>query len=115
LAYLTPGNASWTAFQLQNYPGWSPTANYVVLGIGPRCTMIGKMALTAPIHFSDTQDAAPEFSYGRFVAIFKVSDSNAPGGVNMAQFVGVAAIHSVGPNNLDSEFQNWNQVNNGGS
>jgi hypothetical protein len=70
---------------------------------------------TPPVHFSDTQDAAPDFSYARFVAIFKVSDPNAPGGVNMAQFVGCAAIHSVGPTNLSSEFQNWNQINNGGS
>ena len=71
--------------------------------------------LTAPIHFSDTPDATSTFSYARFVAIFKVSDQNAPGGVNMAQLVGVAAIHNSGPTNLDSEFQNWSQINNGGS
>ena len=118
LAYLTPTNTFWggtTGFQAQNYPGWSTTANYVALGIGERCTLIGRFALTPPVHFSDTQDASPAFSYGRFVAIFKVSDPNAPGGVNMAQFMGVAAIHSIGPTNLSSEFQNWNQISTGGS
>jgi prepilin-type N-terminal cleavage/methylation domain-containing protein len=116
LAYIDPV-ANPVAFNfLQNqYPSWSRTARYVALGIGPRCTMIGKMATTAPVHFSDTPDAAPEFSYGRFVAIFKVSDPSAPGGVNMAQLAAVAALHSVGPTNLDSEFQNWYQLDNGGS
>jgi prepilin-type N-terminal cleavage/methylation domain-containing protein len=114
LTYLTPNNKFWPAFQAQNFPSWSPTANYVALGFGPRCTLT-KMAVTAPIHFSDTQDATTSFSYGRFVAIFKVSDPAAPGGVNMAQFVGVVAIHATGPNGLDAEFQNWNQLNNGGS
>lgn len=112
LAYLAGGN--WPAFQQQNYPSWSPTANYVALGIGSRCTLM-TTALQAPVHFSDTPDASPEFSYGRFIAIFKVSDPNAPGGINMAQFMGVAAIHGTGPNSLDSEFQNWYQINNGGS
>jgi Tfp pilus assembly major pilin PilA len=118
LTYLTPTNNFWngpTGFMQQNYPGWSPTANYVALGLGLRCSMIGKMAIAPPVHFSDTQDASPAFSYGRFVAIFKVSDPAAPGGINMAQLVGVAAIHSIGPTNLDSEFQNWNQISNGGS
>jgi prepilin-type N-terminal cleavage/methylation domain-containing protein len=121
LTYLTPTNAYWNStgtpagMLQQMYPAWSTTANYVVLGIGERCTLIGKMALTPPVHFSDTQDASPAFSYGRFVAIFKVSDPATPGGVNMAQFMTAAAVHAVGPTNLSSEFQNWNQISNGGS
>jgi hypothetical protein len=114
LMYLTPTNKFWPAFQAQNFPSWSATANYVVLGFGPRCTLT-KMAVTAPVHFSDTQDASSSFSYGRFVAIFKVSDPAAPGGINLVQFVGVVAIHATGPNGLDAEFQNWGQINNGGS
>ena len=113
LAYL--GGPNWAAFQAANYPGWSTKANYVAFGIGSRCTMIGTSAVTAPVHFSDTPDASPELSYARFIAIFKVSDPSAPGGVNMAQLMGVAAIHGTGPNSLDSEFQNWYQINNGGS
>jgi hypothetical protein len=116
LAYIDPtaqGNAN--LFLQNQYPAWSRTARYVALGIGERCTLIGKMGISPPVHFSDTQDATPAFSYGRFVAMFKVSDPSAPGGINMAQFMGVAAIHSIGPTNLSSEFQNWNQISNGGS
>ena len=119
LTYLTPSNTFWNnpagGMLQQMYPAWSPTANYVVLGLGERCTLFGRMGLSPPVHFSDTQDASPAFSYARFVAIFKVSDTAAPGGINMAQLVGVAAIHSIGPTNLSSEFQNWNQISNGGS
>jgi prepilin-type N-terminal cleavage/methylation domain-containing protein len=116
LVYIDPqANGTALTFIQQNYPSWSQTGRYIALGIGPRCTMIGTNAVQAPVHFSDTPDASPAFSYARFVAIFKVSDTSAPGGVNMAQLVGVAAIHSNGPNSLDSEFQNWNQLNNGGS
>jgi type II secretory pathway pseudopilin PulG len=116
LVFIDPAKNSVALSFIQNqYPNWSTTARYVALGIGERCTLIGKWAPTPPVHFSDTQDATPQFSYARFVAIFKVSDPNAPGGINMAQFVGSAAIHSVGPTNLSSEFQNWYQINNGGS
>jgi type II secretory pathway pseudopilin PulG len=116
LVYIDPAsNATALSFLQQNYPSWSTTARYVALGIGPCCTMIGTNAVQAPVHFSDTPDASPAASYARFVAIFKVSDSSAPGGVNMAQLVGVAAIHANGPNSLDAEFQNWNQISNGGS
>ncbi len=116
LVYIDPAsNPTALTFLQQNYPSWSPTGRYVALGIGPRCTMIATSALQAPVHFSDTPDASPAASYARFIAIFKVGDPSAPGGVNMAQLVGVAAIHSNGPNSLDSEFQNWNQINAGGS
>ena len=116
LVFIDPSaNSVAAAFMQNQYPAWSHSARYVALGVGERSTLVGKWMATPPVHFSDTQDATPESSYARFVAIFKVSDPNAPGGVNMAQFVGCAAIHSVGPTNLSSEFQNWNQINNGGS
>lgn len=116
LVFIDPtANGVAKAFIQNQYPNWSLSARYVALGIGDRSTLIGKWAATPPVHFSDTQDATPQFSYARFVVIFKVSDSSAPGGVNMAQFVGSAAIHSIGPTNLSSELQNWNQLNNGGS
>ncbi|HEY5315073.1 MAG TPA: prepilin-type N-terminal cleavage/methylation domain-containing protein [Pirellulales bacterium] len=116
LVFIDP-TANGVAYKfIQNqYPNWSTSARYVALGIGERCTLIGKWAPTPPVHFSDTQDATPEYSYARYVAIFKVSDPSAPGGINMAQFIGTAAIHSVGPTNLSSEFQNWYQINNGGA
>jgi type II secretory pathway pseudopilin PulG len=114
LAFIDPAaNGTALTFIQSQYPSWSTTARYVVLGLGPRCTVVGKGAITAPVHFGDTPSVTPDHGYGRFVAIFKVSDTTKV--LNMAQLVGVAAIHDVGPTNLDGEFQNWYQLNNGGS
>jgi prepilin-type N-terminal cleavage/methylation domain-containing protein len=116
LAFLDPANNAAAMTLLQsNYPSWSTTARYVVLGIGPRCTLIGRGAVTCPVHFGDNPAISPENGYGRFCAIFKVSDTAAPGGINNAVLVGIAPIHDVGLIGLDGEFQNWYQINNGGS
>jgi len=115
LAFLDPSKNPNAMTLLQaNYPGWSTTARYVVLGVGPRCSLIGRMGLTAPVHFGDTPSIFPENGYGRYCGIFKVSD-NVPGGINNAVLVGVAPLHDVGMIGLDSEFQNWYQINSGGS
>jgi type II secretory pathway pseudopilin PulG len=116
LAYLDPtNNPNALALIQSNYPAWSTTARYVVLGIGSRCTLIGRGAVTSPVHFGDTPSISPEYSYGRFCGIFKVSDPTIPGGIANAVLVGVAPIHDVGLIGLDSEFQNWYQLNNGSS
>lgn len=114
LAFLDPANNPQALARLQtDYPSFSTTARYVVFGIGPRCSLIGRGAVTSPVHFGDTPSVTPEFGYNRFAAIFKVSDTTVP--INSAVLVGVAAIHDIGLTGLDSEFQNWYQINKGGS
>ena len=51
------------------------TGRYVALGIGPRCSMVGKTIQSAPVFFGDQPVINVENCYGRYVAIFKVSDT----------------------------------------
>jgi len=90
------------------------TGRYVVLGIGPRVSMVGKTIQTPPVHFGDQPVLNPEYGYQRFVAIFKVSDSAAPA-FTQAQFVGVTPIHDTGMDDIDSHLQGWYQLGTGGS
>jgi prepilin-type N-terminal cleavage/methylation domain-containing protein len=114
LAFLDPqNNPAAMTLLTTNYPGWSTTARYVVLGLGPRSDLIGKMAVTSPVHFGDTPSIFPENGYGRYCGIFKVSDTTV--NITNAVLVGVAPIHDVGLIGLDGEFQNWYQLNKGGS
>ena len=100
--------------------GLDLTGRYVILGIGPRCSMIGKTIQSSPVHFGDTPVLNPEYCYARFCAIFKVSTGNGTsGGANpnftQAQLVGIAPIMDDGLGTIDSHLQSWYQSTNGGS
>jgi type II secretory pathway pseudopilin PulG len=90
------------------------TGRYVALGIGPRCSMIGKTVQNAPVHFGDTPVLNPEYGYQRLVAIFKVSDTAATA-FTQAQLVGTAPVHDTGLGSIQDELQNWYQLTTGGS
>ncbi len=90
------------------------TGRYVCLGIGPRCSLVGKIMLTPPVHFGDQPALNPEYGYERLVAIFKVSDT-AASSFTQAQLVGVAPIHDTGLGSIQDELQNYYQLTNGGS
>jgi hypothetical protein len=91
------------------------TGRYVLLGIGPRTSMIGKTVQNAPVHFGDTPVLNPEYCYARFCAIFKVSDSAVGSNFTQAQLVGVAPVMDDGLGGIDDHLQNWYQLTTGGS
>jgi type II secretory pathway pseudopilin PulG len=87
----------------------STTGTYIALGIGPRCSMIGKTMLSAPVHFGDTPVLNPEYGYQRLVGIFEVADTTVST-FNTAVLVAVGPIHDDGLGNIDDELQNWYQL-----
>ena len=91
------------------------TGRYVVLGVGPRVSMVGKTIQSAPVHFGDVPVLNPEYGYERFVALFKVSDTLAGTNFTQAQLVGVAEIEDSGLGGIDDHLQGWYQLTNGGS
>jgi prepilin-type N-terminal cleavage/methylation domain-containing protein len=107
-----PGSTTYQRCILDNFP---VTGRYVALGIGPRNSMIGKTVQSAPVFFGDQPVINPEYAYGRFVAIFKVSDSALGASFTQAQLVGTAPVHDTGLDNIDSHLQNWYQLTTGGS
>ena len=73
VAGLDPTNpAALARMQAMNLP---TTGRYLVVGIGPRVSMVGKTMQTPPVHFGDQPVLNPEYGYQRLVAIFKISDS----------------------------------------
>ena len=96
------------------------TGRYVVLGIGPRSSMVGKTMASAPVHFGDQPVLNPEYGYQHLVAIFKVSTGNGTtagpaASFTQAQLVGVAPVHDTGLGSVADELQTWYQATNGGS
>jgi len=96
------------------------TGRYVALGMGQRCSMMGKTVQTAPVHFGDQPVLNPEYGYERFVAIFKVSTGNGTAAgpstsFTQAQLVGVAPVHDTGLGGVNDHLQTWYQLTTGGS
>ena len=92
----------------------STTGRFVVLGVGPRNSMIGKTVQSAPVHFPDQTVINPEYAYMRFCAIFRVSDSAVGANITQATLVGVAPIMDSGLGGIDDHLQGWFQQTIGG-
>jgi prepilin-type N-terminal cleavage/methylation domain-containing protein len=90
------------------------TGTYVVLGIGPRSSMIGVTMAAAPVHFGTNTALYPEYGYQRFVAVFKIADT-AVASFNNATLVLTASITDVGLSTVDGDLQSWYQLQSSGS
>ena len=91
------------------------TGTYIVLGIGPRCDMIGKTMTTPPVHFGDTVPLNPELGYERLVCVFKIEDSALGSAFTSAVLVAVGPLHDTGLRSSDEELQNWYRLENNAS
>jgi prepilin-type N-terminal cleavage/methylation domain-containing protein len=70
---------------------------YVIVGLGQRCTMIGKTVQEAPVHFGENTAGNAANVYGRYCAIFRVTRGGAtPTDLETAILVGVVALHDDG-------------------
>ena len=90
------------------------TGHYVVLGIGPRCNMVGKTMASPPVHFGDTPVLNPEFGYERLCAVFEISDTANPN-FTTAILVAVGPIHDNGLGTTNDELQNWFELQQNGT
>lgn len=60
---------------------------YIVLGIGALSEMNGKTSIDAPVYFPENGTLNPDLVYGRFLAVFQITDGTNP--LNRAKFVTV--------------------------
>ncbi|MGA2255914.1 MAG: hypothetical protein ABSG53_14805, partial [Thermoguttaceae bacterium] len=109
VAQLDGGNAK--AAAVLNKLNLPINGKYIVLGIGPRCDMIGKTMATAPVNFGDTVPLNPEYGYERPVCIFKIADPNIPT-FTTAVLVAVGALQDTGLATTDDELQSWYELEN---
>ncbi len=120
LAFIDPVNNpnALPAVQLLNL---SPTGKYLVLGIGPRCTLVGKTVAEAPIIFGDNQALNPEFGYERYAALYLVSDVGNPAAVppvqariiRQVQLSGVISLQDIGIGGANDHLQSWYDLGQG--
>lgn len=70
----------------------SADADFVVLGVGNRCTVVGDGVLNAPVNFQSSRQVDGENPvYQRYAAVFQVT-TDAGGTLEAARLVGVIAI-----------------------
>lgn len=88
--------------------GLSPLAKYVVLGLGKRCTIIGKTVAEAPVAFADEPAINAADFYSRFLVIYKVSNNTgtlaAPVYEPLSRAILVGSI-SLHPDDVDGTGQ----------
>lgn len=51
---------------------------YVLLGIGNLCELNGKTNIDAPVYFPENGTLNPDLVYGRFIAVFQITDGILP-------------------------------------
>ncbi len=112
VAQIDPGTAAGSA--ILNKLNLPLTGTYIVLGIGPRCDMIGKTMATPPVNFGDTVPLNPEYGYERLVCVFKIEDS-AISSFTTAVLVAVGPLLDTGLGTTDDELQKWYQLEHNGS
>jgi len=113
LAQLDPANPA--AVPVLNKLNQSLTGKYIVLGIGPRCDMVGKTMATPPVNFGDTVPLNPEFGYERPICVFKIADSALSTPFTTAVLVAVGSLQDNGLMTTNDELQSWYQLENNGS
>jgi type II secretory pathway pseudopilin PulG len=82
--------ATW--FGVNVYPG----DIYVVFGVGPKCTMVGKVINDPPVHFADEPNQNPALRYCRLGAVYKVfagPTSPKPGALERAELIATLTFH----------------------
>lgn len=93
------------------------TANgdvYVIVGLGKRSTMIGRVIAEAPTHFGENDAASASRVYARYGLVFRVTRGGAtPLDLERAVFVGAVAIHDDGLVGADGHLEEWYNLNRG--
>jgi len=90
--------------------GVNPSSNtqFVLFGVGNRCTMIGNTLASAPHLFPDSNAENPANFYARFGVVFQVEDL-AGNPLTLAKFVGAVAIEAAGIDGLDKDLEGYYQ------
>jgi len=61
------------------------SGKYLVFGIGANCDLNGKTSIDAPVYFPENGTLNPDLIYGRFLAVFQITDGT--DALNRAKFI----------------------------
>ena len=119
LTGLSTASLSATAVQRTLRPSIGTADVYVAFGIGQNSEMTGNTLSQAPTHFDDDTTNQPSDRYDRFLAVYKVTATDASGNAisppnGKAQFIGTVAVHTgnvVDATNELNDYLNTNKLN----
>ncbi len=94
IAALDATNADFAAILARFNVQPDANSEYLVMGVGPGCTLVGANGAIAeaPVHFADDAAARPDQVYARYCVLVELQDAG--GTDNAARFLGVGVIHS---------------------
>ena len=73
--------------------GVDPTdQRFVILGIGNKCTIVGRTVHEAPTHFNEAPGFHAQEMYSRYCAVFSINETN-----EIVRFMGCIAVTQDGP------------------
>ncbi|MCA9107250.1 MAG: prepilin-type N-terminal cleavage/methylation domain-containing protein [Planctomycetales bacterium] len=75
---------------------------YICLGVGSSCTANGKTMMDAPVHFPESGEANPATTYGRFLAVFQITDGT--DALERAKLAAVISPHGAGLGDHIAEY-----------
>ena len=75
---------------------------YIVLGMGPLSDLNGKVSVDAPVYFPENGTLNPDAVYGRFIAVFQITDGTNP--LNRAKMTTVITPTGAGLNSGLSDY-----------
>jgi type II secretory pathway pseudopilin PulG len=85
------------------------STQFVLLGVGNRCSAVGKTLANAPHLYTDNPTLEnPASFYARFGVIFQVEDING-NPLSVAQFISAVAIESDGIEGVDKDMEGYYQ------
>lgn len=93
------------------YASDDPAARYVVFGVGPRCSMVGKVMQDAPQSVPQTRDLTPATHYCRIGVIFKIS-GNEVNITERARFIAAVAMEDDELEQTDKDISGYYDVAN---
>lgn len=86
-----------------------PTATYVVFGVGPRCSMVGKTIMNAPTSVPQDKGFTPDNTYCRIGLIYKVGGSEVAK-TERARLVAVVAMEDDELESTEKDIVGYYQV-----
>jgi len=91
-------------------PASDPNCNYVVVGLGPYCTLVGARTLgltDAPLAFGEHNYEQPLVAYARYLCVFRVYSDG-----SRCEFVGAAHDDATGLGTFNMHAQEYYETTN---
>ena len=90
-----------------------PNAEYVVLGVGPLCTLVGQFIQDAPTSVPQNNTLTPDRAYCHFGAIFKVAGNEVNNADGRAKFMCAVALEDDELEATEKDAEGYYQVSRG--